>query len=50
MNIKDVYDDAELKQFSPNLTFLKAVDQRTGLPLQADADRPDPRRRIRPGT
>ena len=30
MNIKDVYDDAELKQFSPNLTFLKAVDQRTG--------------------
>jgi type II secretory ATPase GspE/PulE/Tfp pilus assembly ATPase PilB-like protein len=30
MNIKDVYDDAELKTFSPNLTFLKAVDQRTG--------------------
>jgi type II secretory ATPase GspE/PulE/Tfp pilus assembly ATPase PilB-like protein len=30
MNIKDVYDDAELKQFSPNLAFLKAVDQRTG--------------------
>ena len=30
MNIKDVYDDAELKQFSQNLTFLKAVDQRTG--------------------
>src|SRR6185369_11485302 len=30
MNIRDVYDDAELKQFSPNLTFLKAVDQRTG--------------------
>ncbi len=30
MNIKDVYDDAELKQFSPNLSFLKAVDQRTG--------------------
>jgi type II secretory ATPase GspE/PulE/Tfp pilus assembly ATPase PilB-like protein len=30
MNIKDVYDDAELKQYSPNLTFLKAVDQRTG--------------------
>ena len=30
MNIRDVYDDAELKQYSPNLTFLKAVDQRTG--------------------
>ncbi len=30
MNIKDVYDDAELKQYSANLTFLKAVDQRTG--------------------
>ncbi len=30
MNIKDVYDDAELKQFSANLAFLKAVDQRTG--------------------
>src|SRR6185295_15304029 len=24
MNIKDVYDDAELKSFSPNLAFLKA--------------------------
>ncbi len=30
MSIKDVYDDAELKSFSPNLAFLKAVDQRTG--------------------
>jgi type II secretory ATPase GspE/PulE/Tfp pilus assembly ATPase PilB-like protein len=30
MNIKDVYDDSELKQYSPNLSFLKAVDQRTG--------------------
>ncbi len=30
MNIHDVYDDAELKSFSPNLAFLKAVDQRTG--------------------
>jgi len=30
MNIKDVYDDGELRQYSPNLTFLKAVDQRTG--------------------
>jgi type II secretory ATPase GspE/PulE/Tfp pilus assembly ATPase PilB-like protein len=30
MNIRDVYDDAELKQYSPNLAFLKAVDQRTG--------------------
>ena len=30
MNIKDVYDDSELKQYSANLTFLKAVDQRTG--------------------
>jgi type II secretory ATPase GspE/PulE/Tfp pilus assembly ATPase PilB-like protein len=30
MNIRDVYDDNELKQFSQNLSFLKAVDQRTG--------------------
>src|SRR4029077_11838239 len=30
MNIKDVYDDSELRQYSSNLTFLKAVDQRTG--------------------
>ncbi len=30
MNIRDVYDDSELKSFSPNLAFLKAVDQRTG--------------------
>ncbi|MFM7460006.1 MAG: GAF domain-containing protein, partial [Burkholderiales bacterium] len=30
MNIKDVYDDAELKSFSAKLSFLKAVDQRTG--------------------
>ncbi|MGE5616790.1 MAG: ATPase, T2SS/T4P/T4SS family, partial [Bacillota bacterium] len=30
MNIKDVYDDSELKQYSPNLALLKAVDQRTG--------------------
>jgi type II secretory ATPase GspE/PulE/Tfp pilus assembly ATPase PilB-like protein len=30
MNIKDVYDDSELKSYSPNLSFLKAVDQRTG--------------------
>lgn len=30
LNVKDVYDDAELKRFSPSLTFLKAVDERTG--------------------
>jgi type II secretory ATPase GspE/PulE/Tfp pilus assembly ATPase PilB-like protein len=30
MSIKDVYDDTELKSYSPNLSFLKAVDQRTG--------------------
>lgn len=30
MNIRDVYDEAELKVFSPRLSFLKAVDQRTG--------------------
>jgi type II secretory ATPase GspE/PulE/Tfp pilus assembly ATPase PilB-like protein len=30
MSIKDVYDDSELKTYSPNLSFLKAVDQRTG--------------------
>jgi type II secretory ATPase GspE/PulE/Tfp pilus assembly ATPase PilB-like protein len=30
MNIRDVYDDGELKTYAPTLTFLKAVDQRTG--------------------
>ncbi|MFN7087004.1 MAG: ATPase, T2SS/T4P/T4SS family [Burkholderiales bacterium] len=30
INIRDVYDDAELKSYSPQLNFLKAVDGRTG--------------------
>jgi hypothetical protein len=30
VNIADVYDDAELKRHSPDLTFLVLVDQRTG--------------------
>jgi hypothetical protein len=30
MNLRDVDDDSELKSYSPNLSFLKAVDQRTG--------------------
>ena len=30
LNLKDVYDDAELKQFNPNLRFLQEVDKRTG--------------------
>ncbi len=30
VNIKDVYDSAELKRHSPELTFLVLVDQRTG--------------------
>src|SRR5512142_2023968 len=30
MHKRDMNDDAELKQYSANLTFLKAVDQRTG--------------------
>jgi hypothetical protein len=30
LNIKDVYDDAELKSCSPRLNFLKAVDLKTG--------------------
>ncbi|HEY4372562.1 MAG TPA: GspE/PulE family protein [Burkholderiales bacterium] len=29
-NIKDVYDEAELKSFNPNLRFLQEVDKRTG--------------------
>jgi type II secretory ATPase GspE/PulE/Tfp pilus assembly ATPase PilB-like protein/GAF domain-containing protein len=29
-NIRDVYDDAELKAYSPQLNFLKAVDAKTG--------------------
>jgi type II secretory ATPase GspE/PulE/Tfp pilus assembly ATPase PilB-like protein len=29
-NIKDVYDDAELKGINPNLRFLQEVDKRTG--------------------
>jgi type II secretory ATPase GspE/PulE/Tfp pilus assembly ATPase PilB-like protein len=30
INIRDVYDDNELKSYSPNLNFLKAVDAKTG--------------------
>jgi type II secretory ATPase GspE/PulE/Tfp pilus assembly ATPase PilB-like protein/GAF domain-containing protein len=30
LNIRDVYDDAELKSHSPQLRFLKAVDVKTG--------------------
>src|SRR5215510_6532001 len=30
INIRDVYDDAELKTYSPQLNFLKAVDGKTG--------------------
>jgi type II secretory ATPase GspE/PulE/Tfp pilus assembly ATPase PilB-like protein len=30
INIKDVYDDAELKSINPNLRFLQEVDKRTG--------------------
>jgi type II secretory ATPase GspE/PulE/Tfp pilus assembly ATPase PilB-like protein len=30
INIKDVYDDAELRAINPNLRFLQEVDKRTG--------------------
>jgi type II secretory ATPase GspE/PulE/Tfp pilus assembly ATPase PilB-like protein len=30
LNIRDVYDDVELKAFNPNLRFLQEVDKRTG--------------------
>ncbi|MGH8622720.1 MAG: ATPase, T2SS/T4P/T4SS family, partial [Burkholderiales bacterium] len=30
VNIRDVYDDVELKTYSPQLNFLKAVDAKTG--------------------
>src|SRR5687768_848497 len=30
INIRDVYDDNELKSYSPHLNFLKAVDAKTG--------------------
>ena len=30
VNIRDVYDEAELKRHSPDLAFLQLVDQRTG--------------------
>ena len=30
INIRDVYDDTELKSYSPQLNFLKEVDKRTG--------------------
>jgi type II secretory ATPase GspE/PulE/Tfp pilus assembly ATPase PilB-like protein len=30
ISIRDVYDDAELKSYSPHLNFLKAVDAKTG--------------------
>ena len=30
VNIQDVYDDAELRRYSPRMQFLKEVDKRTG--------------------
>ncbi len=30
VNIRDVYDDVELRQYSPQMRFLKEVDRRTG--------------------
>jgi type II secretory ATPase GspE/PulE/Tfp pilus assembly ATPase PilB-like protein len=30
LNIRDVYDEAELRAYSPNLRFLKEVDRRSG--------------------
>ncbi|HEY7658710.1 MAG TPA: ATPase, T2SS/T4P/T4SS family [Burkholderiales bacterium] len=30
VNLRDVYDDVELKSYSPQLNFLKAVDAKTG--------------------
>jgi type II secretory ATPase GspE/PulE/Tfp pilus assembly ATPase PilB-like protein len=30
LNIKDVYDEGELRQFNPSLRFLQEVDKRTG--------------------
>jgi type II secretory ATPase GspE/PulE/Tfp pilus assembly ATPase PilB-like protein len=30
VNIRDVYDDVELKSYSPSMQFLKEVDKRTG--------------------
>jgi type II secretory ATPase GspE/PulE/Tfp pilus assembly ATPase PilB-like protein len=30
LNIRDVYDDAELRTYGPRLNFLKAVDMKTG--------------------
>jgi len=30
INIRDVYDDAEIRSYSPQLHFLKAVDSKTG--------------------
>ena len=30
VNLRDVYDEVELKQYSPNMHFLREVDKRTG--------------------
>ena len=34
VNLRDVHDDAELKQYSPNMHFLQEVDRRTGYRTQ----------------
>ena len=34
LNLKDVYDEAELKAHNPNLRFLQEVDKRTGYPTK----------------
>ena len=44
LNLKDVYDDAELKSHSPNLRFLQEVDKRTGYRTKQMLVAPDRRR------
>ena len=34
VNLRDVHDEAELRQFSPNMRFLQEVDRRTGYRTQ----------------
>ena len=42
INIKDCYDDSELKGINPNLRFLQEVDKRTGYRTKQQLVAPEP--------
>src|SRR6266446_902315 len=47
LNLKDVYDEGELKSHNPNLRFLQEVDKRTGYRTQAAPETAGPQDKVR---